>query len=138
MNIDESTRWHYRQRTGELLLGDEVKAVGYAGRGPGKNNPSMQMVHNTGPLPQGSYQIVGPPHPGGHLGPDVLYLAPALDNQMFDRGGFFIHSDAVHDPGNASEGCIVVDPPEFRWTIWNSGVRHLEVESGDPITPEAA
>jgi hypothetical protein len=127
--------WFYRQRTGELLHGSEIIAHGYAGRGLGKNNPAMQNVHNTGPLPQGSYQIIGPPHPGGHLGPDVMYLAPAPDNVMFDRGGFFIHSDAIHDPGNASEGCIVVDPPALRWTIWNSGDHYLQVESGDPETP---
>ena len=65
----------------------------------------------------------------------LMYLAPAPDNVMFDRGGFFIHSDAIHDPGNASEGCIVVDPPALRWTIWNSGDHYLTVESGDPPAP---
>jgi hypothetical protein len=131
--------WTYRQRTGELFHGLDLFTKGYAGRGLGKNNPAMQFVKNTGPVPQGSYQMVGPPHEGGHLGPDVMYLAPAPDNVMGGRGGFFIHSDSIHDPGNASEGCIVIDPPSLRWDIWNSGDHYLTVESGDPTNqPNAA
>ncbi|HET9554897.1 MAG TPA: tlde1 domain-containing protein [Anaeromyxobacteraceae bacterium] len=130
--------WRYRQRTGELLHGDVLFARGYAGRGEGKNNPAMQGVRATGPIPQGSYQIVGPPHAGGHMGPDVLYLAPAPDNVMFGRGGFFIHSDSIHAPGTASEGCIVIDPPRLRWAIWDSGDHYLLVESGDEPEPPAA
>ena len=133
--------WTYRQRTGELLRDGQPFAKGYAGRGDGKNNPALQGVHATGPLPQGRYQFNGPPHDGGHMGPLVLYLAPAPDNVMFGRGSFFMHSDSVHAPGTASEGCIVMDPPALRWTIWNTGDRELEVVAGDEsdtITPPAA
>lgn len=127
--------WFWVQRTGELLRGRELFARGYAGRGKGKNNPELQYVRSTGPLPQGSYQLVGPPHEGGHMGPDVLYLAPAPDNEMGGRGGFFIHSDSVSHPGEASEGCIVIDPPALRWAMWRTGDRYLTVIA-DPLPQE--
>jgi hypothetical protein len=130
--------WVYAQRTGELWRDGKVFARGYAGRGAGKNNPDMQYVRSTGPIPQGSYMMVGPPHAGGHLGPDVMYLAPAPDNEMGGRGGFFIHSDAPSDPGNASEGCIVVDPPHLRWDIWNTGDPYLTVVADRPESAPGA
>ena len=129
--------WFYAQRSGELWHGNVLVARGYAGRGQGKNNPAMQFVSRTGPLPQGDYQMVGPPHNGGHLGPDVLYLAPAPDNEMGGRGAFFWHSDSISHPGEASEGCICIDPPRLRWDAWNSGDHYLRVvEQYPPAAPE--
>lgn len=113
----------YRQKTGEIfqVVGFDEKGgeaigetgmygtllgVGYAGRndGIGRNNPEMQGVSNTGPLPQGAYTIgASETHP--HLGVLSMPLTPESGNQMFNRGDFWIHGDNAEH--NASHGCIV-------------------------------
>jgi hypothetical protein len=98
---------------------------GYAGRGVGKNNPLMQNVSNVGPLPAGTYTIESPVDTETH-GLYVLWLTPDPMNEMFGRTGFGIHGDSIDNPGNASEGCIVL-PRITREAIWESGDRQLLV-----------
>ena len=84
-------------------------AMCWAGCGIGKNNPSMQEVHDIGPLPRGLYRV-GPweeMHPG--LGPMVAHLE-MVSGESFGRSGFYFHGPA-NDPakyGQESHGCVVV------------------------------
>jgi len=99
--------WVYEQSTGRLLHGEDEVWTGYAGRGEGLNNPKMQDVKNTGPLPQGLYTI-GMPYAHEHLGPVCMNLQPDKHNLMFGRGDFRIHADNFARNESASEGCIVM------------------------------
>lgn len=102
--------WTYIQSTGELLDPDgALVATGYAGRGIGLNCPALQNVHDCGPLPQGFYGCAAPVD-HSRLGPDAIPLAPFPANEMFNRGGFYVHGDNAAENHSASEGCIVVDP----------------------------
>ena len=114
----------YEQAAGRLTNLDELIGIGYAGTGAGRNNPAMDNVENTGPLPRGWYTLaeefecrkllgegevcVNCRGAGKHRhGPDVIRLAPDEENEMHGRAGFLIHGDNVlHD---ASQGCIVLD-----------------------------
>ncbi len=119
--------WIYEQATGKLWRNGEVVAFGYSGCGEGKNNCEAQEQHNIGPIPVGSY-IIGPPRDinGGPHGPYVLPLVPDPKNEMFGRSGFLIHGDNIHEPGTASEGCVIM-PRDIRTAVWASGDLHLEV-----------
>lgn len=116
--------WIYQQSTGKLI-GTLHSWNGYAGHGPGKNNPDMQDMHCVGPLPRGFYTI-GEPHDTETHGPCVLALTPDPGQELFGRSGFLVHGDSMGHPGEASQGCIVV-PMVARIGLWHSGDRRLEV-----------
>jgi hypothetical protein len=59
--------------------------------------------HHGGPIPPGQYTIRTPDGSHPNLGPISAALIPAKQNQMFHRGGFFIHGRGPH----GSDGCIV-------------------------------
>jgi hypothetical protein len=118
--------WTYAQKTGDLLQDGNVVATGYSGFDNGKNNPDMQAVHDVGPIPQGDWIIVGPPVNTAAHGPYVLTLTPAQGTNTFGRSGFLMHGDAVHSPGTASKGCIIMSRTA-RERVWNSGDTDLEV-----------
>lgn len=83
----------------------------YSGYETGKNNPGMQQVPDTGPVPQGLYSIGAPQcvESAGPHGPFILPLMPDPANAMFGRSGFLIHGDSIARPGFASRGCIIAD-----------------------------
>lgn len=112
--------WIWKQKTGILLHDEEVAGSGYSGTGLGKNNPSWQHIKNTGPIPQGLYNVGAASDTPTH-GPHVLPLYPSPENNMFGRSEFLIHGDSKEHPGTASRGCIIL--PRF--------VRELISESGD-------
>lgn len=118
--------WTYSQGTG-LLSNPEgiVVGRGYAGRGEGKNNPSMEGVKDRGPLPRGFFTI-GTSYTHPRLGPITMNLEPDPRNEMFDREDFRIHGDSTEDPGEASDGCIVQDH-SVRFQVSQSADRRLEV-----------
>ncbi|HLW75686.1 MAG TPA: tlde1 domain-containing protein, partial [Bryobacteraceae bacterium] len=98
--------WTYRQSTGEMSRDGIAAGIGYSGFEAGKNNPAMQEVEETGPIPQGRYTIGEPEDlEGGPHGPFILRLTPDSGNQMFGRSGFLIHGDSIAQPGMASRGC---------------------------------
>jgi hypothetical protein len=102
--------WTYKQTNGDLSRDGVPAGSGYSGFEEGKNNPAMQNVANTGPIPQGKYSIGAPEcvdSPGPH-GPFIMRLTPDPANVMFGRDGFLIHGDAVVHPGFASRGCIIM------------------------------
>lgn len=110
--------WTYSQKTGELLRDGAFEGTGYSGTGDGRNNADMQEVKNTGPLPQGDYDI-GPEYDDPHLGPCVMALTPSAGTDTFGRSLFRIHGDnARHD---ASHGCVILGP----------AIRHVIADSGD-------
>jgi len=116
----------YKQSTGEWFHEGELLGTGYAGRDNGKNNPSMQGVHNIGPIPEGWYTIGEVITNGGHLGPYVFPLTPDDSNEMFGRGGFFLHGDSISNPGSASNGCIIQNRL-VRTHIFQTGDKRLQV-----------
>ena len=117
--------WTYDQPSGAMWHDGVIVAYGYSGKGDGKDNPAMESVHNVGPIPRGAY-IICAPHDTASHGPYVLALDPDPENDMHGRSGFLIHGDSKSDPGNASEGCIILGRA-FREQIWNSGDRELIV-----------
>lgn len=117
--------WFYSQSTGVLQHDDEIVSCGYSGKGECKNDPDEQVKHNQGPIPRGKYRMQPPQDTPAH-GPFVIGLAPDMSNQMFGRSGFLIHGDSVARPGEASEGCIILDRAA-RTRLWSSGDHDLEV-----------
>ena len=82
---------------------------GYSGHGSGLNNPQMQNVPNTGPIPQGTYGI-GSGHYSPTTGPNTMNLTPLSGTNTFGRDLFRIHGDNAAQNHTASEGCIVASP----------------------------
>jgi len=118
----------YSQTSGEMRgASGDLLGTGYAGHGAGANNPALQSIPDTGPLPQGIYTINPPVDTVTH-GPYVMWLDPDPSNQMFSRFGFGIHADEIANPGKrlASTGCIVMSN-EARIAIWQSGDHQLRV-----------
>lgn len=123
--------WTFESSTGKLYTpGGMFFSTGYAGgncgRNPeGINNPSLQNVHNVGPLPEGIYTFGAwiDNHP--RLGRDVFALIPDTENNMFGRGDFYVHGDTPQ-PRHASEGCIVL-LNSVRKLLYASPVHRLQV-----------
>lgn len=112
----------YSQSTGSLKLNGVEIAVGYSGKGASKNKPSKEGVKNKGPIPKGKYKIKAP-RKSGRTGPYMLPLEPIGHNAL-GRSNFQIHGDSRSNPGNASNGCIVL-PRSIREKIWKSGSRKI-------------
>jgi hypothetical protein len=116
--------WVYHQYSGELYHDGVLITRGYSGKGLNKNNPLSESIRGQGPIPRGRYII------GGHTnskGPMTIILEPSGGNHMYGRDAFRIHGDSISDPGNASEGCIIVGPSARREII-SSIDRELVVE----------
>jgi RHS repeat-associated protein len=120
----------YSQSTGHLKCVDNktggliADGNGYAGAGDGKNNPDLQNVPFVGPLPRGDYGI-GPTRNSPNTGPISIVLTylggaePFPANRSPDM--FRIHGDSLNHPGDASQGCIVIDPDTRRKISNNCG-----------------
>lgn len=117
-------QWTYSQGTGELTDPEgRVVAVGYSGKGHGKNNCDMQHVRNVGPIPRG-FWVMRKPYDSKKVGPFAIPLKPSEGTETFGRSAFLIHGD--NGTGTASEGCIIL-ARKVRNAIWDSGVRVLQV-----------
>lgn len=122
--------WRWDQRAGKLFdAANNYKASGYAGGNCGKNpeginNHDLQNVKSVGPLPVGNYTF-GKLVAQSHLGPFAIELIPDAANEMFGRGGFFIHGDTTPS-GRASEGCIILGRI-IRNMLWNSTDHVIQV-----------
>lgn len=130
-DISFPTHWEYQQSTGTLCLVDTTGkvtyyATGYSGRGQGLNNPDDQAISFVGPIPQGSYTI-GAPYHNTQTGPITMDLTPEDGTDTFGRDLFRIHADNKSQNFTASEGCIIINEPDIRTQIWNSGIHELEV-----------
>jgi hypothetical protein len=114
----------FEQSTGRLYGPDsEVLGVGYAGREAGKNNPSMEMVKGTGPLPAGNYVGIKLFEVHPTVGKYAIQLQPDAETRQTilsygrDPDSFFMHGDSSEHPGLASHGCIV-QPRAVREGFW--------------------
>jgi hypothetical protein len=123
--------WTWDQSAGTLSRDGVVISRGYSGKGAGKNNPAMEAVRGTGPLPRGRYRI-GAPRTSARTGPFAMDLFPVdatpgdTRHDTTGRSAFQIHGDSVKAPGTASSGCIIL-PRAVRERIWNSGDHVIEV-----------
>lgn len=118
----------YSQTTGVLSWPQAdgvILGLGFAGNGGCMNNPEAQCIVGHGPLPQGHYKLTRMAD-DPHMGPDVIYLEPFINNEMFGRSAFRIHGANAHDPAASSDGCIVLSHEERR-AVWNTNDRTLEV-----------
>lgn len=115
--------WTYSQSTG-ILSDGEPKGKGYSGHGQGLNNAKLEMVHNLGPIPKGVWEI-GMFFDDQHLGVCVAALKPTSQD-VFGRGGFFIHGDNKYMNYSASDGCIILSR-QLREAIKNSNEKYIEV-----------
>ena len=124
----------YKQSAGELVAPDGTsRGFGFAGNGPGLNNPAAQDQHDVGPLPQGLYTMTEWIQSHQTMGLCVIKLTPADEKVMFGRSAFFIHGAVLLDKEGlaaflkSSDGCICFGNCVSRAAIWNSGDRELQV-----------
>jgi hypothetical protein len=118
--------WTWDQSAGMLLDPDGKRAGGgYSGRRDGLNNPKMQYVRATGPIPQGNYRI-GRPKNSVRTGRFVMDLTPMPGTDTRGRSAFQIHGDNARKNFTASSGCIILARP-IRQRIADSGVSILRV-----------
>lgn len=96
----------YESSTGHLYEGDTLKATGYSGFGPGKNNPLLCNVPDVGPIPAGAY-LMGDVVDSPEHGPITIHLVP-IAAELYGRSAFRIHGDSRTHPGEASKGCIIL------------------------------
>lgn len=122
----------YAQATGRLWLRDEdstdkAKSFGrgYSGHPPYVNQTEAEALRARGPIPRGSYKLVGPFN-HNRLGPVCFFLDPKPGNAMHGRSGFFIHGDNGNGDQSASHGCIILSRP-IREAIANEKCRSLIV-----------
>src|SRR5687768_5356826 len=101
--------WVYSQTTGQILNAKGgLQGTGYAGRGPSKNKPADKCVVDQGPLPRNTYTI-GPAVVHPRLGAVAMPLIPDDMTKMCGRSAFYIHGDSSSHPGEASDGCIIMN-----------------------------
>lgn len=122
--------WTYNQSNGALSKDGILVGIGYSGAGEGKNCPQREAIRDVGPIPQGSWEICGPPIDTAEHGPYVLRLEPTPVTQTFGRVGFLMHGDSIEHPGQASKGCIIM-ARNVRTRVYQSGDTKLLVISGN-------
>lgn len=110
----------YDQPSGEFRDVDlNLIAVGYSGYMLGLNNPDMEEVASTGPIPKGIWEISKPYH-SATKGPLTFHLAYRWGRGTFGRSAFLIHGDNQSGDKSASRGCIILPRParEFIRDRW--------------------
>lgn len=110
-------RCTYSQSTGQMTCVNDQTGQeyynehGYSGTGQGRNNPDMQDVPNTGPIPRGSWEA-GSPYNSPNTGPNTIPLTPLQDNECHDTerycNSFRAHGNNARN--DASHGCIILPP----------------------------
>ena len=99
--------FRYVQATGDMFDPQgRLLARGYSGNGEGLNNPAMEDVPNTGPIPRGQWMI-GPAFTHSTLGPVSMRLQPH-GHKAHSRVAFLIHGDNGLGNRSASHGCIIL------------------------------
>lgn len=96
----------------------------YSGHGAGLNQPDLDDVIDTGPIPLGDWEI-GPAAYHAHLGP-AMALTPCAGTDAKGRSELYIHGDNAAHNHSASSGCVVVNPQGF-WAMAPSADRILRV-----------
>jgi Protein of unknown function (DUF2778) len=118
--------WTYQQSTGKLTRDGKEIATGYSGKGltsaTGRNNPDMENVAASGPIPRGQYSI-GALRNSENTGPNVMDLTP-VGHSAHGRSAFQIHGN--NRANDASHGCIIL-PPAIRQQVASSSDKVLHV-----------
>jgi len=109
-----AAKWTWDQSAGSLAWEGKVIAFGYAGKGKGKNNPDMQDVRKTGPIPRGLWRMTDVKN-SPNTGPFTIVLVPEKGTDARGRSEFRVHGD--NKTGTASEGCIILGRP-VRDRLW--------------------
>lgn len=117
--------WTWDQSQGKLFHDGKFISDGYAGAGPGKNNPELQSAIGVGPIPRGNWLLTGVCN-SKTTGPFTISLVPKHGTDTCGRSAFRIHGDSQFHPGKASHGCIIL-PRAIRELIWNSGDHSISV-----------
>lgn len=99
--------WTYIQSTGAMKFKNSIQGEGYSGHGVGRNNPSLEWMHDVGPIPAGKWKIEKPAYNDTHLGPCVMKLEP-VGHDAHGRTDFRIHGN--NQTNDASHGCIILGP----------------------------
>jgi hypothetical protein len=115
----------YDQTTGALWRDGSIVGLGYSGINDGLDNPAMQAVPDTGPIPVGVYDI-GEAFTHPQCGPVSMRLSPQEGTDTFGRDGFLIHGDNQAMNHTASHGCIIL-PRVIREQIAASSDKVLSV-----------
>lgn len=119
--------WTWDQSAGLMLDPDGKRYCGgYSGKGEGLNNPAMQHVVATGPIPQGMWRIGPLEAKSKRTGRNISRLEPLPGTNTFGRSAFQIHGDNAKGNRTASSGCIII-APQFRISMINSPVNLLKV-----------
>lgn len=119
--------WVYKVSSkGFYLNGTLQFSARYSGRPGYKDDSANECVSGRGPLPRGNYTISEPFY-HHKTRAWTMRLTPSMSNNMCGRDGFMIHGDSAKHPGEASDGCIIVDLPG-RKAIAASGDHSLTVE----------
>lgn len=112
--LQDKVEYTYSQASGRFLNTDGVLLeAGYSGFGEGKNNPAMEAVKATGPIPRGLWKV-GTSYHSARTGPITipLYKLDSIPGDDIDqdslRSAFRIHGDSKQKPGEASRGCIIL------------------------------
>jgi len=117
-------KWTWDQSAGSLAWEGKVVAFGYAGKGAGKNNPDMQDVKKTGPIPRGLWRMTGVKN-SPKTGPFTIVLVPEAGTDARGRSEFRVHGD--NRTGTASEGCIILPRP-IRDRLWENRAKAPLIE----------
>lgn len=117
--------WIYFQTTGNIYRDKDYAGNGYSGAGNSKNRPRDEKLAKRGPIPKGEYKI-GRSYAHKEKGPVTMNLDPVGHNAQ-GRTAFRIHGDSKKHPGQASEGCIILNRM-LRDRISASGDTQLIVE----------
>ncbi|MDW8844414.1 DUF2778 domain-containing protein [Erwinia sp. MMLR14_017] len=101
--------WVYNVSSRKFLLNGTYRfSARYSGRPGYKDDSANECVKGKGPIPGGKYTIGRPFYHHKTRG-WTMRLTPAHSNSMCGRDGFMIHGDSSKHPGEASDGCIIVD-----------------------------
>lgn len=126
-DLDPGVICRYSQSTGIFTAADKDGNVFwsqqcYAGVDDGFNNPLLEYVPDTGPIPRGVWVIE--PEMRNKEADDApsdstIVLTPVGDNNVFEYGReastFRIHAGyGSSGPTTASHGCIIMEGPDFR------------------------
>lgn len=92
----------------------------FSGYLDGKNNPALENIPDTGPIPQGKYEILDYPRDGDWYRLDRIDSIPRndVDDDLYNRNQFRLH------PGSRSYGCITI--PEENKDDWKEVENMLE------------
>jgi hypothetical protein len=129
-------RWFCVQNSGRLSDENGFVTEGYSGFGVGKNNPAFEEVPDVGPIPAGDYDVgEALDHP--ELGPVAVPLIARPGTDTHGREGFFVHGDSIQHPGEASHGCVIIEPRSVRERLQEGDTFTVVHDSSDLVAAMA-